>query len=74
MGKTKINVMAVLGDMKLGFPYEAFWKMGLRQFVRDRIQNDGVCGLTRLEHLGNKLKPWEYLRNCQKITFNFGAV
>ena len=62
MGKTKINVMAVLGDMKLGFPYEAFWKMGLRQFVRDRIGNDGVCGLMRLEHLGDKLKPWEYLR------------
>ena len=73
MGKTKINVMAVLGDMKLGFPYEAFWKMGLRQFVRDRIENDGECGLTRLEHLGNKLRPWEYLGNCQKITFNFGA-
>ena len=62
MGNTKVNVMAVLGDMKLSFPYEAFWKMGLHQFVRERVKNDGTCGKTRTEYLGEHLKPWEYLR------------
>ncbi len=61
MGNTKVNVMAVLGDMKLSFPYEAFWKMGLRRFVRHRVENDGTCGKTRLRYLGDHLKPWEYL-------------
>lgn len=62
MGNTRVNVMAVLGDMNLGFPYEAFWKMGLRQFVRDRVRTDGTCGKTRLEYPGEHLKPWEYLK------------
>lgn len=61
MGNTKVNVMAVLGDMKQGFPYEAFWKMGLRQFIRERVKNDGTCGKTRLRYLGDHLKPWQYL-------------
>ncbi len=61
MGSTKVNVMAVLGDMKLSFPYEAFWKMGLLQFVRDRVKNNGTCGSTRMKYPGGHLKPWEYL-------------
>lgn len=61
MGNTKVNVMAVLGDMKMSFPYEAFWKMGLRQFVRERVKNDGTCGKTRLRYRGDHLKPWQYL-------------
>lgn len=47
MGSIKINTMAVLGDMKTYFPYEALWKRGLRQYVYDRILRDGAGGLTR---------------------------
>lgn len=62
MGCTRISVTAVLGDMGMSFPYEAFWKMGLRQFVRDRVKNSGTDGLTRIEH--HTQKPWQ----CLKIT------
>ena len=57
----KINTMQVLEDMN--FPYEAFWKMGLKRFVRERIARDGTSGLTKTEHYEQclNLKPWEYL-------------
>ncbi len=57
----KLNIIAVLGDMSMSFPYEAFWKMGLRQFVIERVKRDGTEGLTRTDYRFNK-SPWKYLR------------
>lgn len=56
----KISVAAVLGDMGMHFPYEAFWKMGLKRFVRERVVRGGTDGLTRVET--NARKPWQCLR------------
>lgn len=56
----KINVTAALGDMGMNFPYEVFWKMGLKRFVRERIKRDGTDGLTRRADFF--LKPWQYLK------------
>lgn len=61
MGSRRINVMAALGDMQAGFPYEAFWKMGLRRFVQERIDRDGAQGLTKLCTHPHSRRPWEYL-------------
>lgn len=56
-----INVVAVLGDMSMSFPYEAFWKMGLHKFVIERVERGGTNGITRTDwHLSNK--PWQYLK------------
>lgn len=57
----KLNIIAVLGDMGMSFPYEAFWKMGLRQFVIERVKRDGAEGLTRTDYRFDK-SPWKYLR------------
>lgn len=55
----KLNIIAVLGDMNMLFPYEAFWKMGLKRFVCERAQRDGTTGLT---HINVKArKPWQRL-------------
>lgn len=58
-GSKKINVMAVLGDMKMKFPYEAYWKMGMKQFVTERIERSGMDGLTRTFY--KEEKPWSFL-------------
>lgn len=55
----RLNVMSVIGDMKYKFPYEAFWKIGLRQFVKDRVAHDGTTGLARTN--SEFKKPWQYL-------------
>ena len=56
----RINVIAVIGDMKYRFPYEAFWKMGLKSFVKGRVTNDGTQRKAR-SATGEFEKPWEYL-------------
>lgn len=55
----RLNVMSVIGDMKYKFPYEAFWKIGLRQFVKDRVLHDGTTGVARTN--SEFKKPWQYL-------------
>ena len=55
----RLNVMSVIGDMTLKFPYEVFWKIGLKQFVKNRVERDGTMGLART-NLEFK-KPWKYL-------------
>lgn len=55
----KLNIIAVLGDMNMLFPYEAFWKMGLKRFVCERAQRDGTEGLTHVDT--NARKPWQRL-------------
>lgn len=62
MGRERINVMAALGDMQGRFPYEVFWKMGLKRFVRERIGRGGTQGLARTGDSGGSLKPWEYIK------------
>ncbi len=62
MENKKMNVIAVLGDMGMRFPYEAFWKMGAKQFVRERVERDGTQGKTFVEHDKETPKPWEYLK------------
>lgn len=58
-GIEKVNVIAVLGDMGMGFPYEAFWKMGLKRFVLERAERDGTNGLVHTNT--DARKPWQYL-------------
>ncbi len=60
MGSKRINVMVVFDDMQMGFPYEAFWKMGLRRFIHEWIGRDGVHGLTLIEWSKKGIRPWEY--------------
>lgn len=60
-GSRKINVLAALGDMGRSFPYEAYWKMGLKQFVTERIKRSGTDGLTKTFPEESK-KPWDYLK------------
>lgn len=56
----RLNVIAVLGDMGMWFPYETFWKMGLKRFVQERAKRDGTDGLThRADYFE---KPWQYLK------------
>ena len=59
MGNKKINVIAVFGDMGIRFPYEAFWKMGVKQFVKERVERDGTQGKTFIEHYKENPRPWE---------------
>lgn len=56
----RINVIAVLGDMGMSFPYEAFWKMGLKRFVRERAVRSGTEGAAHIEQ--DARKPWQYLK------------
>lgn len=62
-GNRRIDVMEVLKDMQYKFPYEAFWKMGMREFCLERIRRGGERGLARIE-LHEGAKPWE----CLKMT------
>ncbi len=63
VGNMQIYVMDVLEDMQYKFPYEAFWKMGMREFCLERIRRGGERGMARIElHAG--AKPWE----CLKMT------
>ncbi len=62
-GNKRIDVMEVLNDMQYRFPYEAFWKMGMREFCLERIRRNGERGLARIE-LHEGAKPWE----CLKMT------
>ncbi len=55
-----INVLSAFGDMGTDFPYEVFWKMGLKRFVRERIKRDGTDGLAR--RADTFQKPWQYLK------------
>lgn len=61
MGTERINVMRLLDDMETGFPYEAFWKMGLRRFVRERIAKDFGNGLAEVSRPQAGMKPWTLL-------------
>lgn len=61
MGSERINVLAMLDDMKNGFPYEAFWKMGMRRFVQDRVRVCDGKGLTMVSRTEEGSKPWELL-------------
>lgn len=63
VGNMQIYVMDVLEDMQYKFPYEAFWKMGMREFCLERIRRGGERGLARIE-LHEGAKPWE----CLKMT------
>lgn len=60
MGPERIDVMAVLGDMGNGFPYEAFWKMGLKRFVKERVFRGGTEGRAGTDRCADK--PWKYLK------------
>ncbi len=62
-GNRRIDVIEVLKDMQYKFPYEAFWKMGMREFCLERIRRGGERGLARIE-LHEGAKPWE----CLKMT------
>lgn len=55
----KLNVIAVLEDMVMSFPYEAFWKMGLKRFACGRAERGGTEALTRINT--DARKPWQYL-------------
>lgn len=58
--KKRIDVFAVIGDMCMHFPYEAFWKMGLKRFVRERAERGGHNGLANCALLAEK--PWQWLQ------------
>lgn len=60
MGRERINVLTVLDDMETGFPYEVFWKMGLKRFVRERISREGRNGLVKIPRPEGQ-KPWELM-------------
>lgn len=60
MGRERINVLAVLDDMETGVPYEVFWKMGLKRFVRERIGRGCRDGLVKVPRPEGQ-KPWEIL-------------
>lgn len=62
VGRERINVMAVLNDMQMHFPYEALWKMGMRRFVQDRILRGGTPGMAHTEHYKGNPRPWEYIK------------
>lgn len=66
MGAEKINVLKMLDDMENGFPYEAFWKMGLRRFVREHINRNCEHGLTAVSRLKAGKKPWTLLGMTRK--------
>lgn len=63
MGRERINVVTMLEDMTNGrFPYEAFWKMGLRNFVQDHIRHGGRPGLTEMGCPSAGVpKPWDHI-------------
>lgn len=61
MGAEKVNVLRLLDDMETGFPYEAFWKMGLRRFIQGRISQGCERGLTMVSHPAAGTKPWALL-------------
>lgn len=61
MGAEKINVLKMLDDMETGFPYEVFWKMGLRRFVREHIRQGCGNGLTTVPRPEAGMKPWTLL-------------
>ncbi|MDE6053514.1 MAG: hypothetical protein K2G55_07100, partial [Lachnospiraceae bacterium] len=60
MGRERINVLKLIDDMETGFPYESFWKMGLKRFVQEYIKKDHNSQ-TKIKHLTGKPKPWELL-------------
>ncbi|MDE5696757.1 MAG: PcfJ domain-containing protein [Lachnospiraceae bacterium] len=61
MGSERINVLALFDDMETGYPYESFWKMGLKRFVQERIERDFSTGLAEVAYRKEKQKPWEIL-------------
>lgn len=63
ISRERINVLIMVDDMSNGsFPYEAFWKMGLRRFVQDRIRLGGRQGKAKVERAWKKApKPWDYI-------------
>ena len=60
--RKRIDVLSVIGDMcmRLRFPYEAIWKMGLKRFTRERAERGGCAGLVSYEAGLGKL--WHCLR------------
>lgn len=60
MGGERINVMEMINDMEAVFPYEAFWKMGLRRFVQERVRRECRKGLASVMHREGA-RPWEIL-------------
>lgn len=61
MGTERINVLKMIRDTQEGFPYEAFWKMGLRRFVRERVRNNFESKRAQVHRLKAGKKPWELL-------------
>lgn len=61
----KFNVCATLNDMCNGnrFPFEAYWKMGLRKFAADHMY--AGQRLTKISY--EYKKPWEILKITKEI-------
>lgn len=61
----ELNVCGTLRDMcnRDKFPYEAFWKMGLKKFVADRMY--ASAEFTKTDY--TKKKPWEILKISKEI-------
>lgn len=64
----RMDVCGLLEDMsRNGFPYEAFWKLGLRRFTTERmLDEDGITKYRRDAVCG---KPWDYI-GLSKEYFN----
>lgn len=60
MGTERINVLLLLDDMA-EYPYEVFWKMGLRRFVQEHVRKDCQKGLTKISCSKSKPKPWDLM-------------
>lgn len=67
----RMNVCGLLEDMSRNwFPYEAFWKLGLRRFTTERMLDED--GLTKYRRDAVCGKPWDYI-GLSKEYFNQAA-
>lgn len=59
------DVMRAINDMRRDkFPYEAFWKMGLKRYTATRLL-EGKEGLTKLNK--DATKPWQFLKISKQV-------
>lgn len=64
----RMDVCGLLEDMSRNrFPYEAYWKMGLRRFTVERALDED--GLTKYYNEADCRKPWNYI-GLSKEYFN----
>lgn len=57
----RINVLALLDDMA-EYPYEVFWKMGLRRFVQEHVRGGFQEGMAKISRLKTNTKPWDFMK------------